>query len=144
MVRISKLTDYGIIIMVCIARHAAGILQTREIAENTGLALPTVSKLLKKLTQHQLLTSHRGTHGGYSLACTPQNITVADLVSALEGPIAITECNLAHSHCATETQCTVKTPWQRINQAITTALQAVHLSDLISTPAHAREHHDPK
>lgn len=140
MVRISKLTDYGIVIMVCIAGYPARVFQTREISESTGIAKPTVSKLLKKLMQHQWLSSHRGTHGGYSLACTPNTLTIADLVSALEGPIAITECNLGHSYCATETQCTVKTSWQRINQAITTALQAVKLSDLVNTQGYQGGH----
>lgn len=131
MVRITKLTDYGVMIMAFMAGNPLRLFQAREIAEQTSLAQPTVSKLLKKLTKHRLLTSHRGSNGGYHLACNPAKITIADLIDALEGPIAITECNLGHDHCATASLCSVKSPWQRINQVITRALQSVKLTDLV-------------
>lgn len=131
MVRISKLTDYGVVIMAFMASDPLRLFQAKEVAERTAIAQPTVAKLLKKLTKNKLLHSTRGTHGGYILASKPKDITVAMLVNALEGPIAITECNLGHDYCATATQCSVKTPWLRINQAITSALQSVKLNDLI-------------
>jgi FeS assembly SUF system regulator len=129
-VRISKLTDYGVVIMAFMAGAPLRLFQAKEIAEHTHIAPPTVSKLLKKLTKNKLLTSERGTHGGYQLACEPQKITVAELVNALEGPIGITECSLGHNYCASATSCSIKTPWLRINQAITNALHSIKLYDL--------------
>ncbi len=131
MVRIAKLTDYGVVIMAFMASAPSRLFQSREIAEHVAVALPTVAKLLKKLTQNKLLISHRGANGGYHLAHSPEKITIADLISALEGPIAITECNMGHDYCATATLCAVKTPWLQINQIITNALQSVTLSELI-------------
>jgi len=130
MVRITKLTDYGIMIMAFMANHPTKVFQATEIALKTTLAKPTVAKLLKKLAKKQLLSSQRGTHGGYQLACDPLQISVADIVESLEGPIAITECNLGHDYCATAPSCTLKSPWSRINQVITTALHSVKLGDL--------------
>ncbi|HXH54412.1 MAG TPA: SUF system Fe-S cluster assembly regulator [Gammaproteobacteria bacterium] len=131
MVRISKLTDYGVVIMAFMAGEPLRLFQAKEIAEHTAIAPPTVSKLLKILTKNKLLHSVRGTHGGYILATEPKEITIAMLVNALEGPIAITECSLGHDYCASAPLCSVKTPWLRINQAITHALQSVKLNDLI-------------
>lgn len=133
MVRITKLTDYGMVIMAFMASYPSRVFQAREIAEYTTVAQPTVSKLLKKLTKSHLLISHRGTKGGYHLASTPETVSVADLVQALEGPIAITECSLGHDYCPTETLCTIRAPWLRINQVITDALQSIKLSDLART-----------
>ncbi len=116
--------------------------QAREIAEQVSISQPTVSKLLKRLAKHQLLTSQRGSNGGYHLACNPAKITIADLIDALEGPIAITECNLGHDHCSSAPLCTVKSPWQRINQVITNALQSVKLADLIHQQTPIRVTHD--
>lgn len=129
--RIAKLTDYGVIIMAFMANAPTRLFQSREIAEQVAVAQPTVAKLLKKLTQSKLLISHRGANGGYHLAQPPEKITIADLISALEGPIAITECNMGHDYCATAMLCTVKAPWLKINQIVTRALQSITLSELI-------------
>lgn len=148
MVRISKLTDYALVIMAYIAEislrqdlaHASSnlrtgskpVLQAREIAEQTHLSLPTVSKLLKILTKHQFLNSIRGASGGYQLAIGAEKISIADLIQALEGPLAITECNLGHDHCSSETLCAIRGPWLQINQIISDTLSAIKLSDLIN------------
>lgn len=116
--------------MAFMAGHPLRLFQAKEIAKQTAIAEPTVSKLLKKLTKNKLLHSARGTHGGYTLASEPKDITIAMLINALEGPIAITECSLGHDYCASASLCSVKTPWLRINQAITSALQSVKLNDL--------------
>ena len=143
LMKISKLTDYGMVIMAFMAKEQAGsldgtempLLQAREISEQTSIALPTVSKLLKKLTKNKLLLSERGTTGGYKLAQSPKEITVAYLIEALEGRIALTQCNLGHNHCPTESLCAIRTPWLHINDVITKALTSVKLSDLIrATP----------
>lgn len=136
MVRISKLTDYGMVIMAFIAAAPERLHQAREVAQYTQLSLPTVSKLLKSLAKNQLLNSSRGIRGGYQLKQDPSNITVADLIRALEGPIAITECNLGHSYCPTEQQCAIRAPWLKINGVITDALKTIKLSDLV--PPHNR------
>ncbi len=130
MVRISKLTDYGMVIMALMASNPARLFQTHEIAKHTSVAVPTVSKLLKILTKHQFLRSERGMHGGYQLAGDPTAISVVDLIQALEGPLAITECNLGHAYCPTETNCSIRQPWLRINRVITEALSSIKLSDL--------------
>jgi len=136
MVRISKLTDYAVVIMAYIAGVSISnpeyILQAREIAQDTHLALPTVSKLLKTLTKHKFLNSLRGVKGGYQLTIAPEQVSIVDLIQALEGPLAITECNLGHQHCLSETQCAIRTPWLHINQIITNTLSAVKLSDLVN------------
>jgi FeS assembly SUF system regulator len=128
--RIAKLTDYGVIIMAFMANYPTRLFQAREIAAQVAVAQPTVAKLLKKLTQNKLLISHRGANGGYYLAQPPEKITIADLINALEGPIAVTECNLGHDYCATATLCAVKAPWLKINQIITHTLQSITLSAL--------------
>lgn len=142
MVRISKLTDYAVVIMThiayCAMHDSASLLQAREIAEHTHLSLTTVSKLLKTLTKHKFLTSLRGTNGGYQLAVLPEKVSIVDLIQALEGPLAITECNLGHAHCSSETQCAIRTPWLHINQIITESLAAVKLSDLVKMSTSGR------
>jgi len=142
-IRITKLTDYGVVIMAFMAGEPSRLFQARELAAETAVSRPTVSKLLKKLTKNKLLTSQRGTNGGYLLALAPEKISVAELVNVLEGPIAITECNLGNNHCPTASQCSLKAPWQRINNAITQALSSVKLSDLVNPMQNigSEEHH---
>ena len=123
MLRISKLTDYGIVLL---ARFAAAPrdaqLSAREMAEATELPLPVVSKMLKELASAELLESLRGAKGGYRLARDPAAITVAEVVHALEGPISLMECTAGPGHCASEASCRVKEPWHRINRAVHDAL----------------------
>jgi len=133
MVRITKLTDYGMVIMAFIAKDPDKLFQAKEIAHETTITYPTVSKLLKILTKSKFLTSNRGSLGGYQLAKPPTHISVLDLVKTLEGPLAITECNLGHDYCHAENHCTLRTPWLHINQIITNALKSIRLSDLINT-----------
>lgn len=130
MLRVGKLTDYATGVMTTLAQQPQRLQSAAELAAELGLALPTVSKLLKALVQHGLLISHRGAKGGYSLAATPQSITVAQIVTAIEGPIALTECSDAAKLCEQESLCSVRGNWQRINQAVLTALQQVTLADL--------------
>lgn len=140
MVRISKLTDYGMVIMAFMAKEPSRLFQAREIAAETEITYPTVSKLLKKLSKNKFLSSNRGIQGGYQLAISPKDISVADLVQALEGPIAITECNLGHDHCVSETNCGIRAPWLRINAVITNALSSIRLSDLVTSSAFGVKH----
>jgi FeS assembly SUF system regulator len=100
------------------------------LAEDTRLELPTVAKVLKTLAKSGLVQSIRGVNGGYRLAESPDEISVAEIVRAMEGPIALTECSLEPGLCSHEAQCTLRGNWQRIGQAVETALEQLSLADL--------------
>jgi FeS assembly SUF system regulator len=130
MLRISKLTDYGTVILACLAAVPAQKLTATEVAERTRLALPTVSKLLKSFHRAGLLTSTRGVRGGYQLARPASAISAAAIIDAIEGPVAITECSGQHSTCAHEVSCSTGSAWQRINGAIRRSLDEISLAQL--------------
>jgi FeS assembly SUF system regulator len=132
MLRISKLTDYGIVLLSRFARLRAGAqLSARELALATALPFPAVGKVLKLLAHGGLLVSHRGARGGYSLARPAGSISVAEIIEALEGPIALMECSAGPGHCEQEATCSVRDPWQRIHQAIQGTLANVTLASLV-------------
>jgi FeS assembly SUF system regulator len=133
MLRISKLTDYGTVILACLAGQPGRLWTATEVAECTHIGLPTVSKLLKKLQRSGLVISTRGSQGGYQLAQPAADITAAHILDALEGPFAITECSGAHSTCGLESNCRVGHTWQRVNAAIRRALTDVSLAQLAGT-----------
>jgi FeS assembly SUF system regulator len=128
--RISKLTDYGTVVLAHLADGPAGMASAAEVASATGIGLPTVSKLLKLLAKEGLVTSTRGAQGGYRLARDASSISAANVIDALEGPVSITECSASDSHCDYETFCCVGSAWQRINVAIRGALEEISLADL--------------
>jgi FeS assembly SUF system regulator len=133
MIRLTKQTDYGIVLLTRMALHPERQANAPELAGEAGLPLPTVSKILKLLAREELLVSHRGVKGGYSLARSPQAISVAEIISALEGPIAMTEC-IEHSpsagECAQEPVCPNRSNWQVINAAVQQALYGITLADM--------------
>lgn len=131
MLRISKLTDYATVILSFMAAGRENVHSALEIASATGIALPTVSKILKLLVNAGVLVSTRGPRGGYALASLPEQITVADVISALEGPIALTECSISHQGCEQASGCGIRGNWGLINQAIHKALESVTLADMI-------------
>ncbi|MEO5559457.1 MAG: SUF system Fe-S cluster assembly regulator [Dokdonella sp.] len=131
MLRVSKLTDYATVVMTCLVAAGDGVLSAQVLAERAHLEVPTVSKLLKQLAQAGLVTSTRGINGGYRLARVPERITIADIVTAMEGPIGMTECSANAGSCDHEPHCGVRLNWQRINQAIAGALQGVTLADMV-------------
>jgi len=132
MLRLSKLTDYGIVLMAQLARDAAGATHTaRELAAATDLPFPVVGKVLKTLAREGLLVSHRGVKGGYGLVRPPQQISVSKIIAALEGPVALTECGQAPGRCEHEPSCQVRSPWERINRALAHTLDQVTLADLV-------------
>ncbi len=131
MLRITKLTDYGTVVLAHLAAHGGSVCSAADVATTTGLALPTVSKLLKSLARSGLVTSTRGANGGYRLSRSPHEISAADVLDALEGPVAITECSGSDSHCEHEGVCSVGGAWQRINIAMRRALDDISLSDLL-------------
>jgi FeS assembly SUF system regulator len=133
MVRLGKLTDYGLVLMTCIARGEGAPLRTaRDLARESKLPLSTVSKLLKELLQSGLLVSHRGIKGGYVLARQPDEISVVDMIAAIEGPMALTECSSEITGlCDLEPCCPIKSNQQIINQAVRGVLDKITLSDLL-------------
>ncbi len=131
MLRISRLTDYGTVVLAHLARDHAGLASAAEVAAATGIALPTVSKLLKSLAKAEIVTSTRGPHGGYQLARDARSISAADVIDALDGPVSITECSASDSNCDIEAHCHVGSAWQRINVAIRRALDEISLADLL-------------
>lgn len=130
MLRIAKLTDYATILMVRLAREPERCLSAIQLANEMGVPRPTVAKLLKRLLQAQLLTSVRGAVGGYALAHSPDAISVADVVKAIEGPVALTECSLGEGNCALEKYCATRVNWQLISGAVQVALEAVSIADM--------------
>lgn len=136
MLRVSKLTDYATVVMTCLAMpEGAEVLSAQQLAERAHLEVPTVSKLLKQLANAGLVESRRGVNGGYRLARDPRAISVADIVTAMEGPIGMTECSAHSGICNHESHCGVRVNWQRISLAIRVALEGVTLADMISTPS---------
>lgn len=131
MLRMSKLTDYGTVVLAHLAGNGANFQSAAEVADASGIALPTVSKLLKSLAKAELVQSTRGAHGGYRLARRPQQISATDVIDALEGPVSITECSASNSRCDYEHNCNVGNAWQRINIAIRRALDDINLVDLL-------------
>ena len=135
MLRISKLTDYGTVVLACLAAMPEQRLTASEVAERTKLGLPTVSKLLKCFHRAGILTSTRGMRGGYQLARPATGISAAAIIDAVEGPVAITECSSNHSACDRETSCSTGNAWQRINRAIRRSLDEISLAQLAGQEA---------
>jgi FeS assembly SUF system regulator len=131
-IRLGRLTDYGIVLMAHLADAGEGPHAARDLAAETELPLPAVSKLLKTLAREGLLVSSRGAKGGYRLGRAAEEITVPEMIEALEGPIALTHCALHEGACIQEARCDVRTPWQRINRAVHDALSRITLADLAS------------
>jgi len=130
MLRISKLTDYGTMVLACLAARPVERHTATAVAERTSLALPTVSKLLKCFHRAGLVTSVRGAQGGYQLARPAALISAADIIDAIDGPVAITECSGNHSACDFEQVCSTGTAWQRVNLAIRRSLDELSLAQL--------------
>ncbi len=131
MIRITREADYGILLMTGLAQAEGQPRSAAALAQQRRLPLPMVSKILKALARAGLLSSQRGAQGGYSLARPAGTISAADIIGALEGPLAITECSTEiHDGCARQEHCEVSNHWPRINQAIYTALQSISLEEM--------------
>jgi FeS assembly SUF system regulator len=137
MIRLTKFADYGLLLLAEAARHPAGArVSAKELAAAARVPLPMTTKILKALAKRQLLVSHRGTTGGYALARPADEITVAEVVEALDGPIALTECASHHDavRCSLEGTCCTSAPWQRVNRAVVDALSRLTLRDMAESP----------
>lgn len=130
MLKISKLADYSTVIMSFLARNPGQLFSASLISHKTAIAVPTVSKVLKLLHEAKLLTSLRGVNGGYQLAKEPQNISLAEIINAIDGVTAITQCSKGSNICDHDQICHIRGNWQRINHLISNILQEFSLADM--------------
>ncbi len=129
MLRISKLTDYAILVMVELTREGE-MLSAQALAERIHVETPTASKVLKLLAGNGLLQSYRGPSGGYQVSRSASDISVAEVIAAIEGPIAMTECSVEEGLCSQEDNCDLRSNWQRISLAVAQALRDVSLAEM--------------
>ncbi|MDP2205854.1 MAG: SUF system Fe-S cluster assembly regulator [Alphaproteobacteria bacterium] len=131
MIKLGKLTDYAVAVMVQLSREGnTAARSAHQLAERTSIPEPTVAKVLKKLARKKLVESVRGAAGGYRLAASADEMSICDVIEALDGPITIVSCAGANDTCRAEPKCPAKGKWSPVNQAIRAALQAVRLSDM--------------
>jgi FeS assembly SUF system regulator len=124
------MSDYAIMVMVELSAAEGEVLNAHALAERSHLELPTVSKVLKLLVKAGLVDSFRGAAGGYSLQRDAENVSVADIISAIEGPIAMTECSVEEGLCSQEDVCGLRGNWQRISMAVAEAIERVTLAEM--------------
>jgi FeS assembly SUF system regulator len=125
--RISKMTDYALVVLSHLATDEGSSQSARRIADVSCLPSPTVVRVLKQLSRAGLVQAARGVHGGYSLAKKPAEVSLAEVLSVFEGPVAVTECASKSSGCFLENRCPTKSNWNRLNQVIHQSLQSVSL-----------------
>ena len=135
MLRVSKLADYGTVVMASMARDPLRVHSAAEVATRIGLGTPTVSKVLKTLARRGLVSSSRGAKGGYRLPRAPAEITIAQIVDAMDGPIGMTECSAAHRLCPQEGGCGARASWQTINHLVLETLSRVTLEQMAHSTA---------
>jgi FeS assembly SUF system regulator len=139
MLRITRLSDYAVAILGQLAISAAPVDTAKDLAARTGLPAPVVSKILKRLARSKLVASQRGVQGGYRLAREPSRVSVADVIEAVEGPVALTECgDASDASCEFVGNCSVQANWLRINHVVKRALSNISIEDMILPPGAER------
>lgn len=132
MMRLSKLMDYGVVLLNEFSQPNIGKLSASALAQMTDLSEPTVSKILKLLSKADIITSIRGANGGYVLNKEAQDISLAELIVAIDGPIALTACvDTSPSECAIQHKCNMRGRWDGVNDAIFQALNNIKLSEMV-------------
>ncbi len=135
MFRINKLADYATVIMSFMAHQPQETYSAAAIAIRLDIAQPTVAKIMKLLARGSLLGAQRGANGGYVLGRRPSEISIADVVEAIEGvPLGLTECSVTPGVCAQESTCAIRENWQNLSAAVRRGLEGVTLADLVSAP----------
>ncbi len=135
MFKVNKLTDYATVVLIEIARSNV-VRSSQHVSERTGIPLPTVAKIMKNLNKAGLVSSQRGAGGGYTLGRKAGEISIADVIQAVEGPIALTACaDTSDEHCGIESVCPVQGKWNRVNTAVRAALTEVTLADMTADVA---------
>lgn len=137
MLRLSNLADYAVVVMAEAAREAGGertggerAVSATQVAEETGLPAPTVAKVMGQLARAGLLISQRGASGGFRLAQSAREISLADIVEAIDGPIALTHCGQTEGECDHAARCSVRPYWGSVNDIVRNALAGVTLANL--------------
>ena len=131
MIRLSKMADYSFVLLNQMLSKAGASWSAADLAEATGLPLPTVAKLMKLMGKMEILTAQRGAAGGYRLAKDPAVVTVADIIEAVDGPISLTQCVNEHEpDCAVQNFCGMRGGWDKMNAAVKQALSTVTLKDM--------------
>lgn len=132
MLRIGKLTDYAMLVLIEMAKSPTSVLSATALAERLGLMPPTISKVLKILAESKLVLSIRGAEGGYHLAKPAAEITVAEVIAAMEGNLAMTECCDDTTLCAIESMCAMRDNWRQINGMVRTLLNRFSILDMLT------------
>lgn len=144
MLRLNRITDYAIVVLAQMAREPDRLVTAPYLAQDSGVPLPTVAKVLKDLAREGVLASERGAHGGYRLARAPGDISVLEIVRALEGPVSLTACvDGTEGNCDVELLCPMRGNWDRVNHAIRAALESVSLAEM-AVPAKTFELAPPR
>ena len=130
MLRVTRLTDYATVVLTVLAARPRDVLSAVELADASGLEAPTVAKVLKPLAQAGLVEGFRGAGGGYRLLRDPADISLAEIVEAMEGPLGMTECSLHAGNCGIQQSCGVRANWRRINDVVARALRDVTLAQM--------------
>lgn len=131
MLRMSKMADYGTLILTTMVQEPERIQSATGIAATIRVPAPTVSKILKILAREGLVTSLRGAKGGYLLSRPPNQITISHIINAMDGPIGMTECSITPGLCAQESNCRVRANWQKVNRIVLDALDQITLDQMI-------------
>jgi len=131
MLRVTKLTDYATVVLTVLASAPEVVASAAGLAERAGLEAPTVAKVLKPLAQAGLVEAFRGANGGYRLARPAGDISLIEIVEAMEGPLGMTECSLHAGHCGIEDSCGARANWRRINDVVADALRGVSLAQML-------------
>lgn len=131
MLKLNRITDYAVVVLSQMAREPGRLVTAPQLAQDSAMPVPTVAKVLKDLVREGVLVSERGVHGGYRLARPPAEITVLQVIRALEGPVSLTACvDGTEGLCDVESLCPMRGNWDRVNRAIRTALENVSLADM--------------
>jgi FeS assembly SUF system regulator len=140
MIKLSRMTDYAVSLLTQMVNDGDTVFSASDLAEKTGLSLPTVSKILKHLTKSEIVAASRGAAGGYRLTRPAPAISVASIIEAMDGPIAITDCaDNGETDCKIEPLCPMSGNWNKVNQAIRQALENVSLAEM-AVPSSPKQH----
>src|ERR1700720_26649 len=135
MLRLSKKADYALMAMKHLALQSdRGSSSAREIAEQYDIPIELMAKVLQRLVGRGLLASHQGTHGGYKLARVPAQISVADVIQAIDGPVTVTACTTDDGRCDQYAKCNVRDPLWRVRERILAALGDCTIAELATDP----------
>src|SRR5690554_6229712 len=133
MLRVSKIVDYGTLVLTHMASDPKRVFSAADLAATLGLGQPVVSKVLKTLTQREIVKSTRGARGGYALSRPAEEISIADIIDALdEQPFGLTECTATPGTCSVEADCNIRSNWQRINAIVRKTLEQVSIADMVN------------